>query len=176
MYCSKEEVRDEVRAQLEAGLRTPASTCSRRRILVAWFLDPRSSIPTRHRRRPRAAEINTAGSWEDHPEAVTEIENLFLASDYVRTRTDLKTMEGANEAARRAVNGILDTTGSTQPHSQCGTQRAGDVRSGARVRPPSVAARRPPQQQIRVVEGRIEASAVASVGALRCRAGLKYRR
>jgi hypothetical protein len=33
---------------------------------------------------------------------------LFFASDYVRTNTDLATMEGANEAARRAVNCILD--------------------------------------------------------------------
>ena len=38
----------------------------------------------------------------------TGIPNLFLASDYVRTYTDLATMEGANEAARRAVNGLLD--------------------------------------------------------------------
>src|SRR4029079_12576696 len=30
-----------------------------------------------------------------------------LASDYVRTFTDLATMEAANEAARRAVNGVL---------------------------------------------------------------------
>ena len=44
----------------------------------------------------------------DRPDAVTAIPNLFLASDYVRTYTDLATMEGANEAARRAVNGILD--------------------------------------------------------------------
>ena len=42
------------------------------------------------------------------PEATTAIPNLFLASDYVRTYTDLATMEGANEAARRAVNGLLD--------------------------------------------------------------------
>src|SRR5262249_57329127 len=41
-------------------------------------------------------------------EATTAIPNLFLASDYVRTHTDLATMEGANEAARRAVNGLLD--------------------------------------------------------------------
>jgi hypothetical protein len=34
----------------------------------------------------------------------------MLAADYVRTFTDLATMEGANEAARRAVNAILDTT------------------------------------------------------------------
>ena len=36
----------------------------------------------------------------------------MLAADYVRTYTDLATMEGANEAARRAVNAILDATGS----------------------------------------------------------------
>ena len=39
--------------------------------------------------------------------------NLFLASDFVRTYTDLATMEGANEAARRAVNGILDASRSS---------------------------------------------------------------
>ena len=36
---------------------------------------------------------------------------MFLASDYVRTFTDLATMEGANEAARRAVNAVLDASG-----------------------------------------------------------------
>jgi hypothetical protein len=35
-----------------------------------------------------------------------------LASDYVQTFTDLATMEGANEAARRAVNAILEASGS----------------------------------------------------------------
>ena len=40
--------------------------------------------------------------------ACTRIPNLVLAADYVRTHTDLATMEGANEAARRAVNAILD--------------------------------------------------------------------
>jgi hypothetical protein len=46
---------------------------------------------------------------------VTAIPNLFLASDYVQTFTDLATMEGANEAARRAVNGILEHSGSDAP-------------------------------------------------------------
>ena len=36
-----------------------------------------------------------------------------LAADYVRTHTDLATMEAANEAARRAVNGILCAAGSS---------------------------------------------------------------
>jgi hypothetical protein len=57
--------------------------------------------------------INTAGSWADRPDAATRIPNLFLASDYVRTHTDLATMEAANEAARRAVNAILDVTRSS---------------------------------------------------------------
>ena len=59
--------------------------------------------------------INTAGSWADRPEARTRIANLFLASDFVRTHTDLATMEGANEAARRAVNAILAVSGSRAP-------------------------------------------------------------
>jgi uncharacterized protein with NAD-binding domain and iron-sulfur cluster len=62
-------------------------------------------------REPRL--INTVGAWASRPEAVTSIPNLFLASDYVRTYTNLATMEGANEAARRAVNGILAASGSS---------------------------------------------------------------
>ena len=52
--------------------------------------------------------VNLVDTWALRPEATTGIPNLFLASDYVRTYTDLATMEGANEAARRAVNGLLD--------------------------------------------------------------------
>ncbi|MBO0947957.1 hydroxysqualene dehydroxylase [Fibrella forsythiae] len=53
--------------------------------------------------------VNTVDSWGLRPDAyVGGISNLFLASDYVRTNTDLATMEGANEAARRAVNCIID--------------------------------------------------------------------
>ena len=58
--------------------------------------------------------INTVGSWSHRPTVNTGISNLFLASDYVKTNTDLATMEGANEAARRAVNAILDALQSKQ--------------------------------------------------------------
>ena len=62
--------------------------------------------------------MNLVDTWALRPEATTRIPNLFLASDYVRTYTDLATMEGANEAARRAVNGLLDATGFVGP--RCG--------------------------------------------------------
>ena len=82
--------------------------------LLRWFLDPDVEFPN-----PTAATnlepllINTSGSLQYRPEASTEIPNLFLASDYVKTYTDVACMEAANEAARRAVNSLLDRAGST---------------------------------------------------------------
>ncbi len=55
--------------------------------------------------------VNLVNTWQLRPDATTRIPNLFLASDYVRTNTDLATMEGANEAARRAVNAIIAASG-----------------------------------------------------------------
>src|SRR3954451_6191866 len=113
MQCSHDEIVDEVWAQLKDHLEDLD-----RGNVVRAFLDPAIECPN----PPAAANlepllVNTAGSWADRPEAVTRIPNLFLASDYVRTHTDLATMEGANEAARRAVNGILDA--SSGAHANC---------------------------------------------------------
>ena len=57
--------------------------------------------------------VNLHDTWPLRPEAATNIPNLLLASDYVKTNTDLACMEGANEAARRATNSILERSGST---------------------------------------------------------------
>jgi uncharacterized protein with NAD-binding domain and iron-sulfur cluster len=114
MQCTHDEVIDEVWAQLADHLEDLD-----RGNVVRAFLDPAIEFPN-----PTAAAnlepllVNTAGSWADRPDAVTRIPNLFLASDYVRTHTDLATMEGANEAARRAVNGILDAAGSAAPRCE----------------------------------------------------------
>ena len=110
MRCSKEEIRAEVWGQLVDHV--DDGSLDERHVL-AWFLDPAITFPN-----PTEAAnlepllINTAGSWADRPGVTTRIPNLLLAADYVRTNTDLATMEGANEAARRAVNAILDRTGS----------------------------------------------------------------
>jgi uncharacterized protein with NAD-binding domain and iron-sulfur cluster len=90
--------------------------------LVDWFLDPDIVFPG-----PGGAPVgnnepllvNIVGSWANRPPAVVNgISNLFLASDYVRTNTNLATMEGANEAARWAVNGILDASQSGAPRCE----------------------------------------------------------
>lgn len=56
--------------------------------------------------------VNEINTWSIRNDSRTSISNLFLASDYVRSFTDLATMEGANEAARRATNNIIDVSGS----------------------------------------------------------------
>jgi uncharacterized protein with NAD-binding domain and iron-sulfur cluster len=111
--CSKDEVAAEVWAQLKAALNDQDEVLADSN-LASWFLDPDIVYPN-----PTEAMnlepllVNTAGSWTHRPTAeLPEIDNLFLASDYVQTFTDLATMEGANEAARRAVNAILEASGS----------------------------------------------------------------
>jgi uncharacterized protein with NAD-binding domain and iron-sulfur cluster len=114
MQCSHDEVLEEVWAQLHDHVEELDQGN-----VVRAFLDPAIEFPN----PTQAANlepllVNTAGSWADRPDAVTRIPNLFLASDYVRTHTDLATMEGANEAARRAVNGILEASGSSAPRCE----------------------------------------------------------
>ncbi|MEA2615941.1 MAG: hypothetical protein QOE72_1724 [Chloroflexota bacterium] len=113
--CSEAEIKEEVWHQL--ARRVPELNDAR---VVRCFID--SDIRWRKKAdHPVNLEpllINTPGSWDARPKATLRIENLFLASDYVRTHTNLATMEGANEAARRAVNGILEVSGSRE--ERCG--------------------------------------------------------
>jgi len=117
--CTAEEIKNEAWAQLKSHLNTGGTETLSDSNLLSWFLDPDIQFPN-----PSAVTnaepllINTSGSLQYRPEASTEIANLFLASDYVRTYTDLATMEGANEAARRAVNAILDASGSNAAKAQ----------------------------------------------------------
>ncbi|HEY2704477.1 MAG TPA: FAD-dependent oxidoreductase [Candidatus Dormibacteraeota bacterium] len=114
--CSREELVAEVRHQLRARGVQGLDDGN----LVTAFVDTDITFPNPPQAGVNAEPllVNTSGSWAHRPRAVTAIDNLFLASDYVRTHTDLATMEAANEAARRAVNGILEASGSTE--SRCG--------------------------------------------------------
>jgi uncharacterized protein with NAD-binding domain and iron-sulfur cluster len=167
MFCSKEEVSEEVWGQLEAGLNDAGIDVLEDANVLAWFLDPSIVFPN-----PNEAAnlepllINTAGSWSDRPDAVTRVDNLFLASDYVRTHTDLATMEGANEAARRAVNGILAAAGSDAPRCAVWPLREPAIFAPAkaidRIR---FELGRPPKQMVRIRDGRVEASPLLRAGA-----------
>jgi geranylgeranyl pyrophosphate synthase/uncharacterized protein with NAD-binding domain and iron-sulfur cluster len=113
MTCSREEVMQETWSQLKRSVNGETELL-RDEDLHSWFLDP-DIQPDESRpgylRNCEPLLVNLENTWALRPDATTGIPNLFLASDYVRTYTDLATMEGANEAARRAVNGVLDSAG-----------------------------------------------------------------
>jgi uncharacterized protein with NAD-binding domain and iron-sulfur cluster len=111
--CTPDEIKTEVWEQLKRSLNYGDMVFLKDEQVHSWSLDP--SI-LHHKDGSTANEepllVNLVDTWKLRPDAVSRIPNLFLASDYVRTHTDLATMEAANEAARRAVNGILDAAGS----------------------------------------------------------------
>ena len=112
--CSAEQIKEEVWAQLKQHLNVAGAEPITDQNLIAWFLDPDIEFPN-----PSSATnaepllINTTGSLQYRPESQVELVNFFVASDYVRTYTDIACMEAANEAARRAVNCLLLASGST---------------------------------------------------------------
>ena len=114
MQCSADEIEQDAWQQIKVHLNVAGANVIDDSNLLSWFLDPDIQFPN-----PTGVTnleplmINTSGSLQYRPEASTEIPNLFLASDYVRTYTDVACMEAANEAARRAVNALLDRAGSS---------------------------------------------------------------
>ena len=127
MHCSAEEIRTEVWEELKTSHSKDDKPLTDE-MLYCWFLDPdiqrenwiksltapeptttTGLVPMDHDAEPLfVAYVNT---WRLRPQAFTAISNLMLASDYVRTFTSVATMEAANEAARRAVNAIIQESG-----------------------------------------------------------------
>ena len=116
--CTAEEIKTEVWEQMKGHLNVDGARQLEDANVLNWFLDPDIQFPNPSQvTNLEPLLINTAGSLAHRPEAHTEIPNLYLASDYVHTYTDVACMEGANEAARRATNAILDREHSTAPRA-----------------------------------------------------------
>jgi len=112
--CSEEEIIKEVWEQMKESLAKDCEDKLEDTYLLSAFLDP--AIKIKEGEKTRNTEpllVNVINSWHMRPDDYTRIHNLLFASDYVRTNTDLATMEGANEAAKRAVNTIIYKSGSS---------------------------------------------------------------
>lgn len=124
--CTKDEVQREVWQQLKRELNYGDTVTLRDDMIEGYYLDEdiepthaEMTSTVKARLNPYKQQklgglinlepllVNQCDTWAIRPNAYTAIPNLFLAADYVKTHTDLATMEGANEAARRAVNSIL---------------------------------------------------------------------
>jgi 15-cis-phytoene desaturase len=126
--CTRDEIEAEVWEQLKHAINRQGDVILSDDLKRGWYLDrdisrggtvePGDIHVDEMDVDAEPLLVNKAGRWNLRPTAHTGIANLFLASDYVRTNTNLATMEAANEAARRAVNGILDATDSRASECQ----------------------------------------------------------
>lgn len=114
--CTADEFAREAWTQIKAPLEDTGRTYLPDDVLHSWFIDPGLSLPGP--RRPRATNedplfLNSVGAWDNRPGVTTDTPNLLLAASYLQTNIDADTMEGANEAARKAVNALLTASGSS---------------------------------------------------------------
>jgi uncharacterized protein with NAD-binding domain and iron-sulfur cluster len=118
--ATRQQLIDEVWAQIEEHVNVPGEVNRIDRAdVIAVHVDPAIHFPPAGglSTNDTSLLVNLPGSFARRPKATTAIPNFYLAGDYVQTYTDLASMEAANEAARRAVNGILDRTGVAAPRA-----------------------------------------------------------
>ncbi|TDD88932.1 hypothetical protein E1293_05865 [Actinomadura darangshiensis] len=112
--CTGDQIFQEVIAQLRKAIPWGPLVLTDNNI-HSYFIDPAiTGNGTPQVANDEPLMINRPSSWNYRPEAATGLPNLFLASDYVRADINLATMEGANEAGRKAANAILDASGSNE--------------------------------------------------------------
>ena len=113
--CTPEEIAREAWAQIKAHLNDTSRVVDDS-MVHSWFLDPAIMNPG----TPAVANdeplfIQDPGSWLRRPESVTQLDNFFLAGEWVKTDQNVTTMEGANEGGRQAANGVLLASGYRGP-------------------------------------------------------------
>ncbi len=111
--CTREEIVEEIWEQLKSHLNAEDHVLEDEH-LVDWFLDPAIVETDNGVTNTSPLLINTTGSLKHRPSANPAVPNLYIAADYVRTNSDLASMESANEAGRRAANAIFAKHGGSQ--------------------------------------------------------------
>lgn len=114
--CTRDEIAYEVWEQIKRSVNVEGRAILQDANLHSHFLDPdliEDATGKVHFRDAEPLFVNFTDSWASRPEAVLATRNMVLASDYVRSFTDVACMEAANETARRAVNGLLIALGSS---------------------------------------------------------------
>ena len=108
--CTREEILDETFRQIMDGLNSECHEVIRPQDVIDRHLDSSiefeasSGIVSRNK---TPLFVHDPGTFQYRPSVLSNISNLSLASDFVATDTNLASMEGANEAARRAVRAIM---------------------------------------------------------------------
>lgn len=111
--CTKEEFFEELLAHLSAVYPNSWGKLNRDHI-IRWDVSPLLKYETGQQVVNDEKILGVIpGTWSGQPNVVTAIDNLFIGATYARTTGGIDSMDGACEAARRAVNSILDKTGTS---------------------------------------------------------------
>lgn len=132
--CTKEEVIAETWWQLQKHL--PEFLPEKMEGFVhSVFMDPDIIFGGPNGERTNQNEepllVNYIGTWDARPKPALEIPNLYIASDFAQTDTDVACMEAAVEASKIACGALLENDGRENdifygeiPWPQKGFQRA----------------------------------------------------
>lgn len=119
--CKPDQLGREVWSELKAHFNNRHRLTSDQHItdddLVAWYPALTYDETKSRWKNEQRLLLNKVGSRESRPDVTTCLKNFFLAGDYVKTNTDLASMEAANESARLAVNALLEEADS--PEMRC---------------------------------------------------------
>ena len=117
--CTKQEFVQEVMVQLNAEVPNEEDKLHWRKVLHVG-VDANLRFPASEGDSTATSRVvnttplftPTVGTRQLRPRATTELENFFVASDYVSTYISFGSAEGANQAGRMAANGVLRASGS----------------------------------------------------------------
>lgn len=115
--CTKQEIIDEVWYQLHLSLPKLFDKDWKKHADLA-FLDPALRFENGTVENEEPLYIDAVNATLIQPKARTELENLFMAADYVFTSTALASMEAANEAGRIATNELLKKMNHSGPFAK----------------------------------------------------------
>jgi uncharacterized protein with NAD-binding domain and iron-sulfur cluster len=112
--CTPAQVAREIWEQMKRHFNDTGEVKLTDKNLHSWYLDP--GLVWRgdrfHNEDPLVAP--KVGSRPNRPDVVTALPNLLLVGDYLESDWQVANMETANYNARRAVNVILDESGSKE--------------------------------------------------------------
>lgn len=106
--AGKEKLIEELWADLKESLTVNGNPVLDDSNLLHWHIDPAIQMVDGKVVNSEPLLVNRVNSWHLRPDTATAVPNFLLCGDYVRTNTDLATMEAACESGLRASNAILD--------------------------------------------------------------------
>ncbi|GAB2541507.1 hydroxysqualene dehydroxylase [Nocardia heshunensis] len=116
--CSLDELAAETWSQIKAHVDHDGDNPLTDDMLHSWQIDPAlTNAGTPEIAYDDAIFIQNPGSWDDRPNAWTNIDNLFLAGDWIKTQMNVACMEAANEGGRLAANAVIHASGSPNPEA-----------------------------------------------------------